>query len=358
MSNDHFFNNNWLELQRQYWDEWTAMGRKAMGLQPETKATAPWESAMDHWWKAMSPAAPDFSKTFMEKMMEQGKTFFRMAETFTGARDEGAASNGLAYWTKAMEDMQKQLTGSLDDGGGAMQRMMSFWEMPLDNWQRMMSSLSPMPGDMLRNMPHEHFKDKLDRALSAPGLGYTREEQSQYQELMRNAMQYQAALQEYTGFYNKLGIKSVERMGTFIQSVIDSGKSIDSARALYDNWVSCCEAVYAEEVATPEYAQIHGRLINAQMALKRRLAIIVDENLGALNMPTRSELRTLQERLQETRRESKQLRQALHALERQVASLSGQTPPTALRATGSTQPAAKPATRRKTTAKSTSGSDD
>ena len=39
--------------------------------------------------------------------------------------------------------------------------------------------------------------------------------------------------------------------------------------------------------------------------LKQRMAIMVDEALGAMNMPTRSELRTLQDRLQETRRENK-----------------------------------------------------
>jgi hypothetical protein len=47
-------------------------------------------------------------------------------------------------------------------------------------------------------------------------------------------------------------------------------------------------------------------------------------------MPTRSELRTLQDRLQETRRENKRLRRDLVALQRQVAALvggdSGQTP--------------------------------
>ncbi|NEX21555.1 class III poly(R)-hydroxyalkanoic acid synthase subunit PhaE [Thiorhodococcus mannitoliphagus] len=363
MSNDSFFNEDWLEIQRKYWDNWAEMGRKAMGVEGERKMTTPWEGALDHWWKAMSPAAPDFSNGFMEKMMEQGKNFFRMAETFSNSSNQTPPTDGIAWWTKALEDMQKQFTGSLDDGGNTMQRMMSFWEMPLDNWQRMMSSMSPMPGDMLRNMPHEHFKDRLDRALSAPGLGYTREEQSQYQELMRTSMDYQAALQEYTGFYNRLGMKSVERMGDFIQGVIDSGKSIDSARALYDSWISCCESVYADEVATPEYAKIHGHLVNAQMALKRRMAIMVDENLGAMNMPTRSELRTLQNRLQETRRDNKQLRQALHALEKQVAALNGKPPATALKTSApATKSAAKPATRtttrRKTAAKTTSSASD
>ena len=48
---------------------------------------------------------------------------------------------------------------------------------------------------------------------------------------------------------------------------------------------------------------------------------MVDESLGALNMPSRSELRTLQDRLQETRRENKRLRQDLLSLQRQVATL-------------------------------------
>ncbi len=113
-------------------------------------------------------------------------------------------------------------------------------------------------------------------------MGYTREEQTQYQALLRASLDYQAALQDYIAFDQRLGRKSLERMGSYLQGIMESGQTIDSARALYDNWVSCCEAAYADEVATPEYAQIHGRLINTQMTLKRHLALPVDESLGAL----------------------------------------------------------------------------
>lgn len=351
MSNGSLFNDDWLELQRKYWDSWAQMSRKAMGLESESKMTAPWEGALDHWWKAWSPAASDASKAFMDKMIDQGKVFFRMAETFASRGEEGSDSSGIGFWTKALEDMQKRFMGAADGSKDSTERMMSFWELPLDNWQRMMSSMSPMPGDFLRNMPHAQFKDNLDRALSAPGLGYTREEQSQYQDLTRCAIEYQSALQDYAAFYSRLGMKSVERMGTYIQGIIDSGKPIESARALYDNWVASCEAVYAEEVATPEYAKTHGHLVNSQMALKKRLAIMVDENLGAMNMPSRSELRTLEDRLQETRRENKKLLHAVTLLQRQVAGLTGEAlppPPTALKAAA---PAAKAPVRRKTTPK-------
>ncbi len=357
MNKDASFSNDWLDVQRKYWDSWTEISRKAMGGADGNDLTKPWEAALDHWWQAFAPAAPAASKDFMEKMMDQGKVFFRMAEMFMPGATGSASSDGWGALSKTLEDMQGSFSGGLNDGGDALHRMMAFWELPYDNWQRMMSSMSPMPGDFLRNMPHDPVRGHVERVLSAPGLGYTREEQSQYQDLMRRTLDYQKALQEYLGFYNKLGIKAVERMRSYMQGVIDSGKSIDSARAIYDNWVSCCEAVYAEEVITPEYARIHGHLVNAQMALKQRLAFMVDETLGAMNMPSRSELRTLQDRLQETRRENKQLRRDVQALTRKVASVVNGGG-AAARATAAPTPAPTPApasttapARKKTTAK-------
>ena len=337
MNKESFYSEDWMETQRTYWENWINMSRKAMGLEGGSM-TAPWESALDHWWKAISPAAPDAAKAFMERFLEQGKSFFGLAEQFMPGA--GGGTDGWTAFSKTLEDMQSRFTGSMEESDSAFHRMMAFWELPYDNWQRMVSSLSPVPGDFLRNMPHDDMKQKVDRVLSAPGLGYTREEQSQYQDLIRRGMEYQKALQEYMGFYAKLGVKSVERMRAYMQGVVESGKSIDSARALYDNWVMCCESVYAEEVSTPEYAHIHGQLVNAQMALKHRMSIMVDENLGAMNMPTRSELRTLQDRLQETRRENKRLRHDMHSLQHQMASLlSGVAVP----ATGAPKTTAQPA---------------
>jgi class III poly(R)-hydroxyalkanoic acid synthase PhaE subunit len=342
MSNDPLFNDNWLKLQREYWDSLADMSRRAMtGLQPTDGGPSsdstgsgafnpwgmgPWQTAMEQWWRALIPGAAGPAQDFMQRLMDQGKVYFNMVEQFSGGKDgTDAMRNGWDMLNKTLNDMQKgfgSLAAGQLPGDDTMRRMMGFWEMPVDTWQRMMSSLSPMmPGDLLRNMPHDAARDNLDRVLSAPGLGYMREEQSQYQDLIRRSMDYQRALQEYTAFYGQLGVKAVERMREFLTEQTRSGKPIESVRFLYDNWVGCCEAVYEEEVATDEYSRIHGELVNALMALKKRMSIMVDENLGAMNMPTRSELRTLQDRLQETRRENKQLRQEINQIKRRVASL-------------------------------------
>ncbi|MFZ1539142.1 MAG: class III poly(R)-hydroxyalkanoic acid synthase subunit PhaE [Chromatiaceae bacterium] len=325
--------DDWLSLQQKYWEHWTDLSRKAMGAQaPQAN---PWEGALDHWWKAYSPAAPDMSRTFMERMMEQGKMFFRMAENFTRPLSQagGGATDAWSVMTNTLNEMQKAFSGGQDQGDQALHKMMAFWELPYDNWQRMASSLSPMPGDFLRNMPHA-AGNTVDKVLSAPGLGYTREEQSQYQDLLRRGMAYQKALQEYMSLFSGMGVKSVNRMRESLEQMQASGKVIDTARGLYDNWVSCCEDVYAKEVQSPAYARIHGDLVNAQMALKQRMSIMVDETLGGMNMPTRGELRTLQDRVQQSRRENKVLRKEMHALQKQVAALTGE---------GSVTPAAVPA---------------
>jgi len=347
--------DDWLTVQQKYWEQWTDMSRKAMGV--DIPKTTPWEGAMDHWWKAMAPAAPDMSRNVMERMMEQGKMFFRMAENFTGNLPKAGDTTSDAWQsvTKALDEMQKAFTTGFGEGDTPLNKMMAFWELPYDNWQRMASSLSPMPGDLLRNMPHDPLKESLNRVLSAPGLGYTREEQSQYQDLTRRSVDYQKALQEYMSFFSHLGVKSTERMRDTLVDIQQSDKVIDSARGLYDTWVGCCEDVYAEEVESADYARIHGQLVNAQMALKQRMSVIVDEALGAMNMPTRSELRTLQDRVQETRRESKALRKEIDTLKKQIAAQSDTTGSKAPQATLATQrpttPRKKAAVRKKTTVK-------
>lgn len=339
-------NQDWLEIQRKYWEQLSEIGRGATGT--AVPAGNPWESAVDHWWQAVSPAAPDLVRDFMAKMVEQGKVFFRMADGFTrGLPAAGAGGDAWQAVTRTLDEMQKAFGQGMQGGDDALHKMMAFWELPYDNWQRMMSSLSPVPGDLLRNMPHDQVKDSLHRFLSAPGLGYAREEQSQYQDLVRRTLGYQKALQEYMGFFSHIGVKSAVRMREVLERLDREEKTVDSARGLYDTWIGCCEEVYAEEVQSLEYARIHGQLVNAQMALKQRMSVIVDEALGALNMPTRSELRTLQDRLQETRREYKALRREVELLRRQLGVAPGERTPAAAAAAPAPAPRKKAAVRKK-----------
>ena len=141
--------------------------------------------------------------------------------------------------------------------------------------------------------------------------------QAKQRELIRLVGEYQKAHEEYSDFFSNLGERSIERLRHRLEAYRKAGEVIDSARSLYDNWVATCEEVYGEQVKTAEYARIQGRLINALMKVKRQFGIMVDDQLGTLNMPTRRELRTLQDRIQDNRREIRSLHAQIHALREQ-----------------------------------------
>jgi regulator of replication initiation timing len=96
-----------------------------------------------------------------------------------------------------------------------------------------------------------------------------------------------------------------------------------------------------------EYQTVYGDLVNSLMALKRHLALMVDEGLEAMNIPSRSEINTLQKRQQELRREN-------HALRAEIESLKDMMQKTTSRSSAATEAKPKAATKkttRKTSAK-------
>lgn len=255
----------------------------------------------------MSPAAGEsgVGREFYDRLLDLGRSYFTMTENLTKAANPAAA---VDEW---LEQMQAAFSGKPAAGGRGPKDFMAFFDLPLDTWQRTVSSFSPIPGDYLKALHPEigdQVHDQLDRFLSIPGVGYSRESQEQYQHLGRLVLDYQKAMGEYANAMSKIGLRSVERMRKKLE---ETEEPVTSVRALYNLWVDACEDEYAELTMSEEYAEIYGRMVNALMALKRQGAQMVDETLEGFNMPTRREVNTLHRRLQETRRELRALRSAL-----------------------------------------------
>ena len=301
-----YWNDDWMDTQRRYWEQWTEMQQQALGI--KKPPSSPWEQAMEHWRGAVQGAVPSTGQDFFGKMMDQGKAFFQMAEqTMQAASGQENVADAWARLLAGLTESFRQTPGS-----DVFKQATAFWEMPLDNWNRMASVISPVPGDMLKSMPHGGVREQVDRMLGAPGLGYMRESQAQYQSFMQAVMEYQEALAEYSLFFSRMGEKSVNLLQKRC-----SDAPVESARQLYDTWVGCCEETYAAEIMTDDYRKLHGRMVNALMKLKSRWGEIFDELLSAMNIPTTDDLRTLQGRMHEQRRENKSLLTEINVLRRE-----------------------------------------
>ncbi len=348
MSKSPFWNEDWMQVQQNYWQQWNEMSKRAAGMAQPPKA--PWEQAMDHWWEAIAPQSQNSASSLMEKMMTQGKQFFRMIE---GMQQGVAQQKGL---NESLDDIFEQFRGKMKDfSHSSMEKLAeaeAMWMSPMQNWQKFAAKSLPMGSDMALKMDASQF-------LGAPGLGYSRETEDQHKQLMLSVVEYQEAMQLYFETLADLGPLSVDRLKKKVMTLNEAGKSIDSARQLFDLWVAASEEVYGERTITAEYAEVHGNLVNALMKVKREWQTILDDRLAAMGMPTQREMRTMQDRMQETRRELRGMRSEMAALRRELAAAKKSASVPAVAATKKAAPkrtatkknAAKKKATRKTAAK-------
>lgn len=328
--------NPWSQAGQEYWDAWLGLWQQGVRAaadasrpsEPQHPSPAPkgadfrgpeWARFFEEWWRQAAQGAPPSSSDLLQRIADQGKVFLSMAEEYTAsAMRSGNAFSTPADWERvlrsAAEGWQRALGLSAADPAG----LSTFWKLPFDTWSRTASSASFFPGDYLENLKPENWNRltddvhrNLDRFLSTPGVGYTREWQEQGQELGRLTLEYQRALQEYLALFRRLNLDVVTRVYRSLGERSERQQPITTLRGIYDLWVDCSEAAYLELVSTDGYSQVYGRLVNTLMALKQHGRHLVDEAVGAVGMPTRRSLSTLQQRQQELRRELSTLRSQL-----------------------------------------------
>jgi polyhydroxyalkanoate synthase subunit PhaE len=322
--------DQWLEYQRRYQDAWHALTSQSdvtgfSGGRGVNDAS-PWVAALEQWWKAVQPGTAPGVQDFYTRLIEQGKGYFQMTDGLNKAFQQATAAGGsAARWQEAVNNtlagLKAVFNGHKPDVQGTARQAIAFWELPLNMWRRTVSSSSVLPGDFLQNVRalgagqvRDELHGRVDQLLSTPAVGYMREEQEQTQILIKLSIDYQQAVQDYAATYSEIGVKCVEALQEQLRQRVTEGKSVDSLRELYDLWVDSCEQAYGDYVSTDRYVEIYGRLVNSLMALKRHGTMMVDEVLGAMNMPTRSEIDTLHLRQQEVRREIKALQAKIELL--------------------------------------------
>jgi len=290
MEEGGFLNNEWLEAQRKYWSDWSARARQGSASQNN-----PWEQMLDQWWRALAPGASPGIQELLEKTLAQGRQAFHLAEQFIREQQQ---ATGEADWQAAVQQTFGDLRGIIAAITGTM---------------------NPLPEELLSEATIDSSRDYLERLFALPGLGLGHRSQVQQREMIARLMRYQKARQAYELFLVDLGRRSVKRLQEELGALDDQAESIESARALYDHWVSACEAVYGEQAMTPEYVKLYGELINSQMAVKQQMRDMLDEAFTAMGMPTTRAVRALERR-------AHQDRQAIKSLQAEMAEMRTAVP--------------------------------
>jgi class III poly(R)-hydroxyalkanoic acid synthase PhaE subunit len=346
----------WGDAQQKYWQSWLDLTQRMAAPKPEPAAN-PWVQGFDQWAKLMAGAVAPESRDWVSKLADVNKGYLQMAENLWKLSAGPTVPDSPEAWrnavTRSLKQMQESFTAGLSAGQDPWAGFAAFWGMPMDNWRRVYSACSAMPGDMekaLRNfsVPGESPETALQRLFAMPTVGYTREWQAEVQRWQQLWLDHNEAVRDYGRVLAGIASAAAERLRKKLHDLASENKTPDTLRAFYDLWVDAGEEAYADAAMKPEFTGAQARLVNTLMAVKRQEQKMVDEVLGSLNMPTRRELDTSHRRVHQLQRQIWRLEEALDesgiaALREELAALRGEV--ARLRGSDEPAPEKRPAAR-------------
>lgn len=291
-------------LARQYWSAWGDLARQAGSgaSAAQTPGLPQWKQAVD-WWTQLAHGGREEADAAVERFNRAAHGWFgamqQVATRFAGT-DAGAADIAQG-WKQALgavgENPFPEMFRSMRDHG----------QQGLDQW---VEDASPYLNA---------WRNESLGWLRQPAFGYAREHQERWQKLAQAQLDYQQQTSAYSALMAKAGQRAFEHFERLLAERSEPGRQLTSARALFDLWIDAAEEGYAEIALSPEFRQVYGDLVNAQMRLRAGVQAEIEQISGSFGVPTRSEVDASHRKLAELQRE-------LRALKRQLAD-NGATPP-------------------------------
>ena len=343
----------WFNAQQQFVDAWSDMAKS--GTPGNGSQSDLWAQSFDLWRNASgAQVQPDFQQA-MDKCMDMGKGYFAMAEQVSKNMSAGAEpAEAINQWMDQLKQSLQQFGSTPGFDGSAINGFMKQWFNPTSSWQQMTAGLAPMnqgawqmPG-MTPSFNLGEMIDPLGTMLEAPGVGYFREPQAKQQKGLQLGLEYQQANQAFNQAFLRVATESIQAFQARILKV-DADSAPKSLREIYDLWIDISEEHYAEFAMSEEYQELYGDMVNRLMVMKKHYSEIADDTLRAMNLPNTREVDTMQERLQQVRRDNFALKKEISEIKSMLKQVMARPAAADASATPAAAPAARKAPRKSAT---------
>jgi class III poly(R)-hydroxyalkanoic acid synthase PhaE subunit len=314
MSESKSWSDQWFKAQQQFVEAWSDMAKTSTSGN-QTNQSDLWAQSFELWRKACSGQTQPDVQQAMDKCFDMGKEYFAMAEQVSKSVADGANPvEGINQWMEQLKQSLQQFGGMPGSDGTGANDFMKQWFTPTSSWQQMAAALTPMnqaawqlPGMNTSVFNMGEAIDPLGKVLSSPGIGYFREPQEKQQKGAQLALDYHQANFTFNQAFLRVALESIQGFQARLLK-LDSVTTPKSLRELYDSWVEVSEEHYAEFAMSEEYQALYGDMVNRLMIMKKHYSGIADDYLRAMNLPNTREVDTMQQRLQQVRRENIELR--------------------------------------------------
>ena len=319
------WNKDWLEVQKQYMDALTSLGKSAAQQQSTNKQTPQWQKALEQLWQNKIVKMPGDPQAIFSDLLQHSNSWQSLSEQFNDLLNAVSAGNeNNADWQAALNEQiqlmkNRMLNGYTNTGGNIWQAGM---QTPMDSWQKLSSSLFSATDATTAKFPFANMEGGFEKLFSFPGLQTNRVVQEQMQEGVKLWQTYQSNYQTYCEALNKIDLNSLDKLQEKFITFANQGKSISSLRDLYDLWVDSQEEAYSQHVLTEEYSKLYGQLINSLMRFKAHSQHFFSETSKAMNLLTTDQQETLLQELCNVKRQQEEDKKRIKSLEEKITKLN------------------------------------
>ncbi len=183
----------------------------------------------------------------------------------------------------------------------------------IQGFQTLLQSCMAASGELARAATDQNVPPNAlwQQMLHAFPLGPAREQQLAWQEYLQAQTEYQLRLQMVLHAYGKVFTQSLEAVPAHVQQRQAQGQEVRGFRELYELWIECGERAFAVLARDPEFIAAQAASGNALSRVKRAQNVLIEFWLKAHDLPTRSELNSVHQRLRDMTRRIAELERQL-----------------------------------------------
>ena len=327
MSESTSWTDQWFKAQQQFVDAWSEMA-KSETTGSQASQSELWAQSFELWRKACGGQSQPDVQQAMDKCLNMGKEYFAMAEQISKSMADGASPvEGINQWMDQLKQSLQQYSGVPGFNGNEVNDFMKQWFTPTSSWQQIANAFAPMnqaawqlPGMNTSVFNMGEAIDPMGKILSSPGIGYFREPQEKQQKGVQLSLDYHQSNFAFNQAFLRVALESIRDFQTRLLK-LDADTAPRSLREVYDLWVEISEEHYAVFAMSEEYQALYGDMVNRLMIVKKHYSEITDDTLRAMNLPHTREVDTMQQRLQELRRENFALKKEIREIRSMVQQL-------------------------------------
>jgi len=281
------------QMARQYWNAWEQALRGGVpgGAPMQQPGGQAWQEALQCWSDvfAHKPVTNDVTARFGQQAQQWYAQIQQLAAQFGG--QGGSPADITQAWKAALGNAGiNPFQHLLDSMNGPNMQGMEQW----------LRGVQPVL-DMLTGGGQSWIK--------TPAFGFTREHQQRLQALAAAQVEVQQANKAYQEVLMHASQAAFQRFEQRLSACVAEGRSIDTPRALFDQWVEAAEQAYAELALSAQYRTAYGNLLNAQIRLRAGIQAEIEQFCAQLGMPTRTEVDGAHRKIVELERELRRMRE-------------------------------------------------